>query len=97
MLRCSDNSIYTGIAADVQKRFKEHANKSEKAAKYTRTHTALKLEIVWQSETRSDASRLEYYIKSLPKIKKEKLIECKSLEILQNKINTEIYSLLKTE
>lgn len=91
MLRCEDNSIYTGIATDVKKRFSEHQSKNSKAAKYTRTHTAVKIEAVWQSKTRIEASRLEYRIKKLSKSKKELLINSKSLDILSEQLNPKEY------
>ena len=75
MLRCKDNSIYTGITTDVERRMKEHFNKDEKCAKYTFVHTAIKLEAVWESEDRILASKLEYNIKKLAKQQKEKLIK----------------------
>lgn len=74
MVRCSDNSIYTGITTDINRRFLEHKNKDKKCAKYTYTHDVVKLECYYISETRSLASRLEYYIKKLSKEEKENLI-----------------------
>ena len=72
MLRCSDNSIYTGIAIDYNKRFKEHT--SQKGAKYTKNRLPQKIERVWKIEGRSSASKIEYFIKSLNKKQKEDLI-----------------------
>jgi len=37
MLRCEDNSIYTGIAKDLEHRLNEHFTKDEKCAKYTKS------------------------------------------------------------
>lgn len=74
MLRCKDNSIYTGMTSDLERRIKEHIAKDEKCAKYTLNHTAIRLEIAWESETRSQASKLEYHIKTLKKVQKENLI-----------------------
>lgn len=75
MLRCADNSIYTGITTDVERRFAEHSGDIPgKAAKYTESHKAVRLEAAWESENRETASRLEYYIKKLNKSKKELLI-----------------------
>ena len=74
MLRCSDNSIYTGITNDIERRIKEHFNKDKKCAKYTKRHNANKLEALWQTENRSLASKLEIRIKSLNKEQKEKII-----------------------
>jgi len=78
MLRCEDNSIYTGITTNVERRMEEHFNKLEKCAKYTKTHTAKKLEVTWEVETRKEASKLEYYIKTLTKKQKEELIKDKN-------------------
>ena len=42
LVRCSDNSIYTGITVDIERRVIEH-NTSKKGAKYTRTRQPVKL------------------------------------------------------
>lgn len=76
ILRCTDNSLYTGIAKDLSKRLREHREKDPKGAKYTRGHQILKVEAAFESENRSTASKLEYAIKRLSKEKKEKLILC---------------------
>lgn len=73
MLRCEDNSIYTGITTDIEHRMKEHFTKIN-CAKYTYSHNAKKLQAVWQTENRVLASKLEYRIKKLTKPKKENLI-----------------------
>ena len=75
MLRCTDNSIYTGITTDLERRMSEHFSKDKKCAKYTRYHDAKKMEMAWETENRVLASKLEYHIKSLPKAKKEELIK----------------------
>ncbi len=82
MLRCEDNSIYTGIATDLERRMKEHFKKDKKCAKYTLIHTAKKLECAWCSENRTLASKLEYAIKRLSKEEKEKLIQMHNLNII---------------
>ena len=80
MLRCKDNTIYTGITVDIKRRMEEHFSKNEKCAKYTYTHTAKKLEAVLECRNKSLASKLEYAIKRLTKQNKEELIKTKSLE-----------------
>ncbi len=75
MLRCEDNSIYTGIAKDIEKRMNEYFSKDEKCAKYTKSHQAKKLEASWQTEDKKLASKLEYAIKTLRKEQKERLIQ----------------------
>lgn len=77
ILRCEDNSLYTGITTDLDRRIEEHSTKGGKCAKYTLRHTFKRLEAAWQSEDRKLASKLEYYIKTLPKLQKEKLIKQK--------------------
>ena len=75
MLRCEDNSVYTGIAKDLEHRLNEHFSQDEKCAKYTKSRKAKKLEISWETENKSTASKLEYAIKTLTKIQKENLIK----------------------
>lgn len=76
MIRCKDMSIYTGITNNLTRRMHEHFDKTKKCAKYTKSHTPYKLEAVWETETRSLASKLEYNIKkSLTKAEKENLIK----------------------
>ena len=74
MIRCEDDSIYTGITNDISRRMLEHFSKDKKCAKYTKTHQAKKIEAVWQTENKVYAAKLEYWIKSLTKKEKEKLI-----------------------
>ena len=95
MLRCADNSIYTGITTNLERRMNEHFNKLETCAKYTHSHTAVKLEIAWESENKSLASKLEYHIKHcLTKSEKENLIFNKNLtNFSKNKINSSYYKL----
>ncbi len=95
MLRCEDNSIYTGITTDIEHRMKEHFSKIN-CAKYTYTHTAKKLEAVWESENRVSASKLEYHIKKLIKPKKEELIGQNNIEeLLNEKIDCSQYKRLE--
>ena len=74
MLRCSDGSLYTGITTDLARRLSEHSEKRAKGAKYTHSRTVLGVAAVWQTDGRSEASRLEAFIKKLSKIKKETLV-----------------------
>lgn len=74
IVRCNDDSLYTGITTDVCKRMKEHYYKTKHCAKYTRVKGIKHLEMLWISENRSMASRLEYQIKKLRRSQKEQLI-----------------------
>ncbi len=92
MLRCKDNSIYTGIAKDLQKRMREHFTKDKSCAKYTLNHGAMKLETAWITQNKSLALKLEYHIKTLSKIKKEELILNNNIsELLYPKIDENMY------
>ena len=75
MIRCSDNSLYTGISNDVLKRFEVHQSGSNKAAKYTRNRHPLKLVFSVEIGDRSAASVAEYGIKKLSKRSKELLVK----------------------
>lgn len=93
MLRCKDNSVYTGITTDIERRMREHFFKTEKCAKYTFSHEAQKLEQVWTCSTRTLASKLEYHIKTLSKAKKEELISSACLKnVFNENIDYEKYS-----
>lgn len=100
ILRCVDNSLYTGITTDLNRRMQEHFSSGEKCAKYTLRHKPQKLEIAWQSENRVLASKLEFHIKkSLTKEQKETLIKNpkKLKEFLGDKIESLFYKKIKME
>ncbi len=99
ILRCEDNSLYTGITTDIERRLKEHREKGQRTAKYTLTHNAIKMEIAWQSENRVLASKLEFHIKTLNKKQKELLIKKPKLlnEFLENKIECKLYKTVREE
>ena len=72
IIRCEDNSLYTGMTNNLDKRVNEHLSKN--GAKYTKSHKVTKLETAWKSKDKSLACKLEYQIKHLTKQQKEKLI-----------------------
>lgn len=78
MIRCTDNSLYTGITTDIKRRFKEHKNQNKLSAKYTKTRQVISIEALWMCDSRSTASKLEYTIKKLKKQEKEALISDQS-------------------
>lgn len=94
VLRCVDNSLYTGITTDVKRRFSEHTQRRSNGEKYTRSKKPHSIEIIWSCSSRSEASKLEYAFKKLTKIKKEEIISNPSLlkTYLEDKIETNIYS-----
>lgn len=97
MIRCLDSTIYTGITTDLSRRIKEHITMSRKCAKYTRSHIAIKVEKAWKTDTKSLASKLEYYIKKLSRCDKEKLIlgDISGIGFLCKNIEVEKYTLME--
>ncbi len=70
ILKCEGELLYTGITTDINRRLEEHFGRTEKCAKFTRSHKVLSLEALWSCENRSLASKLEYRIKQLSKPQK---------------------------
>ena len=62
IVRCSDDTLYTGIATELERRIEEH-NNSTKGAKYTRTRRPVTLVYHETFDDRSSASKREYEIK----------------------------------
>ncbi len=92
MIRCEDNSLYTGMTSDLEKRINEHISKGKNGAKYTKSHNAVKLEIAWKSKEKSLACKLEYQIKTLNKKQKESLIKGEKLSTyLKGKVDCRRY------
>ncbi len=77
VLRCSDNSLYTGITRDLNRRLDEHNNSDRLASAYTRARRPVTLIYEESHEDRSSASKREAAIKKMTKIEKEKLIKGK--------------------
>lgn len=73
ILRCGDGTLYTGIAADVDKRLALH--QSGKGAKYTRGRGPLTVVYRKECADKSAALRRELEVKALPREKKLALIE----------------------
>ena len=74
ILKCADNTLYTGITIDVGRRIDEHNNDNKLAAKYTRVRRPVKLVYQEALETRSLAAKREAKIKKLKRSEKETLI-----------------------
>ena len=72
MLRCKDDSLYTGWTNDLQHRLKMHA--SGKGAKYTRGRGPLTLVYAEELVDKETAMKREWEIKSLTRT--EKLALC---------------------
>ena len=73
IVRCADDTLYTGIARDVESRLAQH--NSGKAAKYTRSR--LPVELVYREDAvdRSAALKREHTIKQLSTEQKRALFD----------------------
>ena len=72
ILQCRDGTLYTGIAADVQKRLAVH--NSGKGAKYTRSRLPVTLLYEETQPDKSAALKRELEIKKLSRAQKLRLI-----------------------
>ncbi len=72
ILRCADNSLYTGITTNIPRRIREHSF-GNKGARYTRSRLPVSLVYSKKFRTRSLAQKEEYRIKQLTKGEKELL------------------------
>ena len=67
MLRCRDETIYTGITNNLKKRLKKH--EAGNGAKYLRGRLPIKLIYEENFINRSEASKQEIFIKKMSKKK----------------------------
>ena len=72
MIRCSDDSLDTGITNDLEKRFRQHTE--GKGAKYFRGRRPKEVVHVEQCPDRSSASKREAQIKKLTPEQKRSLV-----------------------
>lgn len=73
MLRCADNTLYTGWTTNLEKRVAVH--NAGKGAKYTRNRCPVELVYYECLETKSEALRRECAIKKLTRCEKTALIQ----------------------
>ena len=73
MVRCSDDTIYSGYAVDPYKR--EQVHNTGKGAKYTRNRLPVKLVYFEEFDNKIDAMKREYAFKKYTHAKKEEIIQ----------------------
>ena len=73
IIETSENSFYTGITTDINRRFNEHCN--GKGAKFFNTCQPLRVAYQETGHSRSSASKREAEIKKLAKHEKVSLIQ----------------------
>jgi len=78
MVLCTDNSLYTGITVDIERRIDQHATK--RGAKYFYGREPQHVKYLESKHTRSSASRREALIKRMRRPEKNRLIASASNE-----------------
>ncbi|MEI6704686.1 MAG: GIY-YIG nuclease family protein [Deltaproteobacteria bacterium] len=76
IILCSDDSLYTGITTDIERRIRQHTDGT--GAKYFRGRQPLKVVYQESDHTRSTASKRELEIKALNRSEKSDLISSKT-------------------
>ncbi len=74
IVRCADDSLYTGITKDVDRRIPEHNEGDKLAAKYTRARRPVILVYKETCDSRSAATKREIEIKLLSRRDKDILL-----------------------
>lgn len=82
ILKCKDNTLYTGYTNDLEHRLKMHTN--GKGAKYTRGRGPFQVMFVEKFPTKEEALRKEYKIKQLSRKEKFQLIREKLKEVINH-------------
>ena len=73
ILKCSDETLYTGWTNDLEKRINAH--NAGKGAKYTKNRRPVELAYYEEFATKEEAMSREYAIKQITRRKKEELIK----------------------
>lgn len=72
ILKCRDNTLYTGITNDLSRRLTQHNNGT--ASRYTRSRLPVRLVYQEPCRGRSSALKKEYKLKQLSRADKEEYI-----------------------
>lgn len=63
--RCANGSLYTGYSKNVEQRIAAH--NAGKGGRYTRANRPVELLVCWPFQTKTEALKMEYAIKQLPR------------------------------
>ncbi len=81
LLRCADNTYYTGITTAPERRLHEHNHNDRLAARYTRSRRPLQMVYFELCADRSEAAEREHYIRKLKPADKQALADAMSDDI----------------
>ena len=73
LLQCSDDSFYTGVTTDLERRIRQHNGEIVGGANYTRARRPAALVWFEACENRSVAQQREYSVRRLPRLEKQHL------------------------
>ena len=96
MLLCKDLSLYTGYTTDLERRIQQH--NAGKASKCTRSRLPVEYIFYHSCDTKSEALKLEYKIKSLKRSEKINLIQDELFNLfMQNKEFDTVFKKIKNK
>lgn len=75
IVRCSDDTLYTGITTDVARRVIEHNEDDRLGARYTRARRPVSLAYAEAAQDRATATRRELAIKRMGRAEKTALLQ----------------------
>lgn len=87
IVKCSDNTLYTGYTTDIKRRINAHNKK--KGAKYTKTRTPVELYYFEEFTDKSSAMKKEYAIKQFDRRRKLQYAE-ENLDFKKRKFISEV-------
>lgn len=74
ILKCADNTFYTGITTDLNRRVKEHNRDNKLGAKYTRARRPVELTYSETLTSRKEAGKREAELKNLSRSQKHRVV-----------------------
>lgn len=63
ILKCDNNSLYTGIAVNPEQRLRQHLGLIKGGAKYTKCHKVMAVMAIWEDLSGEYARKLEFHLK----------------------------------
>lgn len=79
ILKCSDDTLYTGWTNNLEKRLKTH--NEGKGSKYTRSRLPVVLVYYEEFETKEEAMKREWKIKHMTRAAKETLLKHTNIQL----------------
>ena len=73
VVRCTDGTLYTGVATRLLARLREHNEDERRGARHTRGRRPVALHAACRCADRGAATRLERAVKRLPRARKDAL------------------------